>query len=369
MAGGAKAAQDAKESPSMALADAAAEALRQVLYGPQAPCAVPDEPIVHTENYFDLGTCESLWKLQGEVDRWLIRTPAATAHAVILEDRQLSTPARVFRRGNPQQKGEVAPPQFPEIVSSPQRKPFEHGSGRLELARAIIDPKNPLTARVIVNRVWQHHFGDGLVLTPSDFGTRAERPSHPELLDWLAARFVEDGWSLKRLHRRIMLSAAYQRSSLGPDDPQARAKAEQLDPENRLLSRMNARRLSFEELRDAALAASGRLDLTTGGRPSDLFNAAFRRRTLYGLIDRQFLPSTLRVFDFANPDLHIPQRSETTGPQQALFFLNHPLLVQQAQALAERTAKETSPKSASSRSTSWCIRERPHASRRLPRWR
>jgi hypothetical protein len=129
---------------------------------------------------------------------------------------------------------------------------------------------------------------------------------------------------------------------VGPVDAQARAKAEQLDPENRLLWRMNARRLSFEELRDAALAASGRLDLAAGGRASDLFNASFRRRTLYGLIDRQFLPSTLRVFDFANPDLHIPQRSETTGPQQALFFMNHPLLVQQAQALAERTAKSAS---------------------------
>lgn len=332
-----KEAADASQPAPKALTDAAAEALRQVLYGPRAPCEPPSEPIVHTENHFDLAACEAIWKLQGEVDRWLIRTPAATPHAVILEDRSVTTPARVFRRGNPQQKGEIVPPQFLEILAGPQRKPFEHGSGRLELAKAIIDPRNPLTARVMVNRVWQQHFGAGLVRTPSDFGKRAETPSHPELLDWLASRFIEDGWRLKPLHRRIMLSAAYRQSSFGPADAELQAKSRQLDPENRLLWRMNPHRLSFEELRDAALAAAGRLDLMTGGRPSDLFNASFRRRTLYGLVDRQFLPSTLRVFDFANPDLHIPQRSETTAPQQALFFLNHSLLVQQAQALAQRT--------------------------------
>ncbi|HEX5102173.1 MAG TPA: DUF1553 domain-containing protein, partial [Pirellulaceae bacterium] len=228
------------------------------------------------------------------------------------------------------------------------------GSGRLELAQAIVDSANPLTARVIVNRVWAQHFGAGLVRTPSDFGTRAEAPSHPELLDWLVSRFIEDGWSLKKLHRRIMMSQTYRQASQETEDRGQRTEAEgantdvenpksqipnpkSTDPQNRLLWRMNERRLSFEELRDSLLAASGKLDCTAGGKAEDLFSPQFVRRSLYGTIDRQFLPSTLRMFDFANPDLHIPQRSETTVPQQALFFLNHPLAVGYAQALAART--------------------------------
>jgi hypothetical protein len=190
---------------------------------------------------------------------------------------------------------------------------------------------------VIVNRVWLHHFGAGLVRTPSDFGTRAEAPSHPELLDWLTSRFMEDGWSLKKLHRRILLSQAYQQSSAGPADKSQLAKAVQIDPENRLLWRASPRRLTFEEMRDSLLVAAGQIDRTTGGRPGDLFSAGYKRRTLYGSIDRQFFPTALRVFDFANPDLHIPQRSDTTVPQQALYFMNHPLMVGYAQALAKRT--------------------------------
>jgi hypothetical protein len=330
-------AKEAGRPAPTAFDDEAAEALRQVLYGAHAPCVVPDEPIVHTESFFDLKTCEQLWKLQGEVDRHLIRSPQSPAQALILVDCQRTTPAYVFRRGNPANKGELAPRQFLEVLSGASRKPFKHGSGRLELARCIATADNPLTARVMVNRVWMHHFGAGLVTTPSDFGRRAEPPSHPKLLDWLACRFVEDGWSLKRLHRRMMLSATYRQSSLESGDASAHGRARQLDPENRLLWRANARRLSLEELRDALLAVSGRLDLKLGGKPANLFDNSFRRRTLYGLIDRQFLPSTLRVFDFANPDLHIPERSETTAPQQALFFLNHPLSIELARALAERS--------------------------------
>src|SRR6185436_658652 len=142
--------------------------------------------------------------------------------------------------------------------AGPRRTPFSLGSGRLELAHAIVDPKNPLTARVIVNRVWAHHFGTGLVRTTSDFGTRAEPPSHPELLDWLASRFIEDGWSLKQLHRRIMLSETYRQASGTGDRGQGSgARPATVDPENRLLWRMNERRLSFEEMRDALLASSG----------------------------------------------------------------------------------------------------------------
>src|SRR5690606_11546473 len=137
----------------------------------------------------------------------------------------------------------------------------------------------------------------------SDFGMRADPPSHPELLDWLTSRFSEEGWSLKKLHRRIMRSQAYQQSSYGPADEQAFAQATQIDPENRLLWRMNVRRLKFREMHDALLSATASLDRSLGGKPQDLCSGTFDRRALYGLIDRQFFPSTLRIFDFASPDL------------------------------------------------------------------
>jgi hypothetical protein len=324
--------------PPVSLADNAAEAIRQVLFSPIGPCEVPDEPIVNIEYFFDSGSCDELWKLQNQVDNWILQSSPTARHAVVLKDRNQPTVPHVFKRGNPANLGDEVPRQFVSVIAGPGRQPFSLGSGRLELARAIIDPKNPLTARVIVNRVWARHFGAGLVRTPSDFGTRAETPSHPELLDWLTSRFIADGWSLKKLHRRILLSQTYQQSSREPSEARLLAQANQLDPENRLLWRMNDRRLSFEEMRDSFLSASGQLGRTIGGRAGDLLSPRFTRRSLYGSIDRQFLPSTLRVFDFANPDLHIPLRSDTTVPQQALFFLNHPLVVGYAQALAKRTA-------------------------------
>jgi mono/diheme cytochrome c family protein len=347
-----KAAAEQGQPAPTALPDPAAEALRQILYSAAGPCEVPDEPIVNIEYFVDSATCDALWKLQNEVDNWILQSPPGERHAIVLFDRVRPATPRVFRRGNPANKGEEVPRQFVEVLAGPQRKPFTTGSGRLELAQAIIDPNNPLTARVIVNRVWSHHFGAGLVRTPSDFGTRADPPSHPELLDWLTSRFVEDGWSLKRLHRRIMLSQTYQQSSgaeIGMRNAELDARVaagphsalrtpQSIDPDNRLLWRMSERRLTFEEMRDALLAATGRLDRTNGGRAGDLFSPMFLRRSLYGSIDRQFLPSTLRVFDFANPDLHIPFRSDTTVPQQALFFLNHPLMVGHSRALAARTA-------------------------------
>ena len=325
------------------LSDVAAEQLRKVLYGDEAPCEVPNTAVVDNEMYFDLGSCTELWKAQGEVDAWLIGQPLAPPQAVILQDRPQPQPSFVHKRGKASNKGDETPRQFLSLLAGPERKPFANGSGRLELARGIIDPKNPLTPRVIVNRVWLHHFGAGLVRSPSDFGVRAELPSHPELLDWLTSRFLEEGWSLKKLHRRIMTSAAYQQSSQGPADRAVVAKAQQLDPENRLLWRMNQRRLTFEELHDRLFAATGELQRDLGGNPADLFSAGFKRRSLYGNIDRQFLPATLRIFDFANPDLHIPQRSDTTVPQQALFFLNDDLILRRAKSLANRTAKAASP--------------------------
>ncbi len=325
-----------KQPAPEALPDADEESLRLVLYGPVSPCRVPDEAMVNIETYFDLASCEELWRIQGQVDSWLIQSPLAGKYTVVLTDRQPRIPARVFNRGRASSKGEEAPRRFLKLLSGANRAEFQQGSGRLELAKAIIDPANPLTARVMVNRVWMHHFGAGLVRTPSDFGTRAEPPSHPQLLDWLTRRFMDEGWSLKTLHRRIMLSRTYQQASSVPVDSPRVVSAMQIDPENRMLWRMNERRLSFEQLRDALLAATGELDPQTGGKPADLFAASFTRRTIYGLVDRQFLPGTLRVFDFANPDLHIPQRGDTTVPQQALFFLNDQMMIQRAKKLAAR---------------------------------
>ena len=339
-----KAAQQAAATNGSAsperLSDAEGEALRQALYGIDSPCVIADESIASNENVFDTATRESLWRLQGEIDRWLLQAPATIRHTLILADRSAPVAPRIFKRGNPANRGEIVPRQFLSLLAGAGREPFRQGSGRLELAQAIISPQNPLTARVWVNRIWSHHFGAGLVRTPSDFGVRAEIPSHPELLDWLASELVARGWSTKAIHRLILLSATYQQSSFGPADPEVRAAVIRVDPENRLLWRMNAHRLSFEEVRDTMLAVSGQLDRTAGGRAADLFSptAVNRRRTLYGLVDRQFVPSVFRVFDFANPDLHIPQRAETTVPQQALFSLNHPFVAAAVRSLAELPA-------------------------------
>jgi hypothetical protein len=176
-----------------------------------------------------------------------------------------------------------------------------------------------------------HHFGEGLVRSPSNFGLRGEPPSHPELLDWLALRFMDEGWSVKALHRLIVTSSTYRQRS---DD---RAEARAFDPENRLLWRMNRRRLEFEAMRDGLLAVSGRLDRTMGGPAVEITRQPSPpRRTLYGFIDRQNLPGTFRTFDLASPDAHVPQRHLTTVPQQALFLMNNPFAVEQAKALAAR---------------------------------
>ncbi len=258
----------------------------------------------------------------------------APARAMVLIDRGAPTPARVFLRGNPGNPGPEVPRQFLEILSGPERKPFAKGSGRLELAQAIASPANPLTARVLVNRIWLGHFGQGLVRTPSDFGVRTAAPPHRELLDYLAATFVEEGWSIKALHRQILLSHTYQQSSA------FNAGHSLKDAENQLLWRMNPRRLDFEALRDTLLVAGGNLDPTLGGRPVEIaVDAPAARRTVYGFIDRQNLPGLFRTFDLASPDTTSPQRFVTTVPQQALFLMNNPFVVEQARLLAARRAE------------------------------
>jgi len=274
---------------------------------------------------------DQLVALQKKVDAHKANSAGAPPRAMILTDLPTPAQARVFLRGNPNSPGPAVPRQFLAVLAGDKRQPFQDGSGRLELARAIASPDNPLTARVIVNRLWLHHFGRGLVATPSNFGLRCDPPSHPELLDWLAARLVEDGWSLKKLHKLMVLSQTYQLS--GAANPQAGGA----DPENRLLARFGRQRLDFESLRDALLAIGGSLDPKIGGPPVDILASPFSaRRTLYGFIDRQNLPGLFRTFDFASPDSSTPLRYQTTVPQQALFLLNGPFVHAQARALMRR---------------------------------
>jgi hypothetical protein len=310
--------------------------LRAFLRDPRSPTVVPDTGIVNNEWFFATSVADDLAKLQGDVERRLIELGAPAA--LYLTDRAPEPNPRVFNRGSAARPGEEVPRQFLKVLAGPERKPFQQGSGRLELARSITSAENPLTARVMVNRIWQHHFGAGLVKTPSDFGLRAEPPSHPELLDWLARRFIADGWSVKSLHRLIMASAVYQQGSVNGIVTSAKPTAS--DPENRLLSHFPIRRLEFEALRDAMLAASGDLDTSMGGKPVELLDAGNKRRTVYALVDRQFLPGTFRTFDFANPDIHVAVRHETTVPQQALFFLNGAFAASRAKALAKRFVGE-----------------------------
>jgi hypothetical protein len=241
---------------------------------------------------------------------------------------------KVYVRGNPAQQGELAPRRFLRVLAGDEPSLFKRGSGRLELAEAVASKDNPLTARVIVNRVWQHHFGRGMVGTPSNFGRLGERPTHPELLDYLTSRFLDSGWSIKALHREIMLSAVYQ---LGTE---REAGNLQKDPDNRLHWRMAPRRLDVEAYRDALLAVSGKLDQSTGGPTVDLNAAQNQRRTVYAKISRHELNGLLRLFDFPDANITSEARTETTVPQQQLFVLNSPFFIAQTRATAERIQKE-----------------------------
>jgi hypothetical protein len=240
--------------------------------------------------------------------------------------------SRIFKRGNPAVLGDKVERRFLKVLGGSDEQPFQKGSGRLEFARKIASEENPLTARVLVNRVWHHHFGKGIVRTPSDFGLRGDEPTHPELLDYLASRFIERGWSIKALHRLIMNSQTYQQTS------DHRSDYAEMDPENKLLWRYNRQRLDFEAIRDSVLAASSRLDLTMGGPAISLTaEPAIPRRTVYGFIERQNLEPLFRIFDFASPDTTNPKRFTTTVPQQSLFMMNSDFMNEQARHMAKVT--------------------------------
>lgn len=254
------------------------------------------------------------------------------------------TNTRLQQRGEPERLGDQIPRRFLEVLGGDTLPPESTGSGRLELANWLTRPSNPLTARVFVNRVWQWHFGQGLVSTSSDFGTRGERPSHPELLEWLTSEFIASGWSVKSLHRLIMNSQTY---TLASEDQAANLSA---DPGNRWLWRYSRRPLDAESIRDAMLAVSGQLDRTlppphpfpavgkwafTIHRP---FHAVYEsnHRSIYLMHQRNRRHPFLAMFDAADPNVSVSQRLPTTTPTQSLFLMNSPFVHQQAQAFANQ---------------------------------
>ena len=286
-----------------------------------------------------------------------------------------STPVtlRVHQRGDRKDPGVFAPRRFLQVIAGEGNPPLRtSSSGRLELARWIASPDHPLTARVLVNRIWQNHFGTGLVATSDNFGNRGELPSHPGLLDWLAADFVKSGWSIKSLHRRMVLSSTYMQTSRTASP--ATAVARELDPNNRLLWTMPLERLDAEALRDAVLAVSGRLDLAPGGsetgeflfergevidkkrptfrpnrvRSDDPFYSDSKRRSIFLPVVRNAMPDILTLFDAADPNGIVTRRNDTTVPSQSLFLLNHPFVLENSTALAKRVLSKKSAESKTS---------------------
>jgi hypothetical protein len=321
------------------LSDPAMEQLRQVYYGnfPQnSPVNMTYAALSRLDNN-RIANGEQNFSL--ESDRLDSNHPGAPLRAMALSDAATPRNAKVAIKGDPRNLGDEAPRQFLGVLN-PNRKPFSSkNSGRVELAEEIASKANPLTPRVLVNRVWMNHFGGALVRTPTDFGVRADDPTHPELLNYLAAWVMENDWSLKKLHKLVMTSATYMQSS---DD---RAKPMLSDPANLNVWKMNRRRLDFEGFRDSLLMVSGKLDPRLGGPPVKLtpeggnpmqYKEDPYRRTLYGYIDRGGLSSLYRTFDFANPDATVGQRFNSTVPQQALYLMNSPFVGDLARSIVHR---------------------------------
>ena len=309
------------------LSDANQEAIRKIIFGSSSPVDINEREMRRLLGNQVINRQQLILAKVMTLDT---THPGAPIRAMSIGDSDIPRNSAVLIRGEPANRGPVVPRQFIAIASAPDRQPFKIGSGRLEMAQAIASRDNPLTARVIVNRVWQWHFGEGIVHAASDFGLRTEAPTHSELLDWLATWFVDNGWSMKKLHHLIMTSSAYQQVSV--ENPAYR----KIDPSNSLVWRWNLQRLDFESFRDSLLAVSGTLDHAIGGRPVDLGNNT-QRRTVYGLVDRLTLTEMYRTFDFANPDMSSAQRIETTVPQQALFLMNSPFVIHQVRAMVAQS--------------------------------
>lgn len=304
--------------------------LRRHLYAPGTPTAIPNKEAARLLNRT---VSDNLGGKRGAIHNLHLNAAGSPARSMALVE---SKPADdeafyVFRRGNPLDKGDRVHPRFLTALSQETPPTFPPGMRRLHLAKSIVHPENPLTRRVIVNWVWRHHFGKGLVRTPDDFGTRGDPPTHPDLLDYLSNAFKQDRWSIKKLHRRILLSKTYRQASI------ENVAARNQDPSNLLLWRMPRQRLSLESMRDAMLEASGELDLTMGGRPFDMMQADITpRRSVYGFVNRDVPSPLLTTFDGANPTACTAKRPETTVPQQTLFALNSNFILNRAEALIQR---------------------------------
>jgi hypothetical protein len=248
-----------------------------------------------------------------------------------VEDSKVPVNLPVALRGNPMNLGPEVPRHFLSMLSPGEPQPFAAGSGRLELADAIV--KQPIAMRVIVNRIWKGHFGTGIVDTPSNFGIGGERPTDPELLEYLAGQFVKDGMSIKKLHKQIMLSAVYQLSTETDNENLAK------DSGDRLYWRMDRKRMDAEQIRDAVLMVAGNLDTSLGGPSADL-TPAFTRRTVYGKVSRYKLDEYLQLFDFPTPNISAEKRFTTTVPLQRLFLMNSDFISVEAEEFVKRVAGE-----------------------------
>ncbi len=334
-------AKKAKDEKAAGLDDPANELLRKFLVGPDGIFTIPAEQL---ETSFPAEVRSELAAARSTRKELDAHAPPPIEKALGASEGEI-VDVPVHIRGSHLNKATSAEPRgFPALLAEIAPPPAipEHASGRLEFARWLADPANPLFARVMVNRIWQGHFGVGLVRTPSNFGLRGEAPTHPELLDWLAAEFVRQGWSLKALHRLVLLSSTYRMDSRASD-----AAAER-DPENRLLSHANRRRLEAEAVRDSLLAASGRLDPALGGsllptkdgdyvtndQSADAAQYMGTRRSIYLPVIRNSIYDLFSTFDYADPSMAIEARSSTTDPSQALLLLNSPLAVGESQAFA-----------------------------------
>jgi hypothetical protein len=305
-----------------------------LVYGPKSPVPPHDRQEMIDDIHRFLTEKELVNRGDGERGDGL-RTQLSVLEATAPVERPMAVRAtpkpvdpHILIRGEAKAVGAAVPRRFLQVLAKVDGRNYAD-DGRLQLAEAIASPENPLVARVIVNRVWQQHFGVGLVASADNFGMMGQEPSHPELLDHLAAWFMQHGWSLKALHRYILNSATWQQSSATNE------RAMVKDPANHLLWRNSPRRLEFEPLRDSLLYVAGRLDTKLGGRSAPLEDKNLRR-AVYGYTDRFRIPSLLRNFDVANPDTSIARRSETTVPLQALYLMNSSFARQQAEALMKR---------------------------------
>ncbi|TDU81433.1 cytochrome c [Prosthecobacter fusiformis] len=301
--------------------------VREILQAAPCPMSVPVE---QANLFFTRKDLTQTVKTANERVKLETEHPGAPPRAMVMLDREKPADVSIFIRGNPSRRGAVAPRGWLTMFGG---ESFKEGSGRLELAEKIASKDNPLTARVIVNRVWTQHFGRPLVGQTSDFGVQTEKPLQQDVLDYLAATFMEDGWSLKKLHQRILNSRAYQQTALST--PEKNLK----DADNDLISRQNRQRLDYESMRDAMLQVAGDLDRAQMGGRAVLLNdkLADSRRSLYLLVDRYEQATVPAMFDFANPDNHSPMRYVTTVPQQALFLMNSPFMQQRSTKLAAET--------------------------------